>query len=162
MCAMKTRPPGPSRRRVWPAALFLGIVFGFTMAVVVAGRRMERTEVENLRLRSELDEARINLEKLSASLAKRAYLVIEDIELVLEGADEDDLDELKAALRRKLQVLIGKDLNTVDPEIVTELFRAVRIEAGERVYTARPVQIVLARKSFFHIRINGRDERPEE
>ena len=109
--------------------------------------------VENQRLRAELSETRNDLERLGASLTERRSPVVKEIELTILGAPEEESQELRAVLRGKLQVLVGKDLDEIDPEIVTELFRGVRFKVGENTYTAQPEQIVLARKSFFRLRV---------
>lgn len=137
------------------AALFLGILCGLTMALTTNGKRFEELTVTNRRLETELVEAKENLEKLSASLSKKRYFVVQGFELVLEGQVELYKDELEEALRRKLQVLVGKDLNTLDTEIVMELFRGVKIMAGEETFSVEPVQVVLAKKAYFKILVSS-------
>jgi hypothetical protein len=133
------------------AALFLGTLFGLTLAMSITGKRLEDLTVINRRLETELVEAKENLEKLHLSLSKKRYSVVQRFELVLEGQVEFCREELEEALRKKLQVLVGKDLNTLDPEIVLELFRGVKIMAGEETFSVEPIQIVLAKNAYFRI-----------
>lgn len=146
--------PVPGRRAPAPAALlFLGFACGLSMAVVVCGRRVERAVLENQRLEAALSEARRDLERLGAGLAKARRPVIEEIGLELTGDAGEDREELRGLLRRRLEILIGKDPADLDPEVVAATIGGIGIQVEDRFYRAEPELIVLAGRSFFRIAV---------
>lgn len=133
------------------AAIILGVFTGASFTMTVCGRRVEGLTIERNRLNMELKEAQENLNKLSEGLSRKRYAVVETVELVLEGVEGSEREDLEKLLRRKLQVFIGKELDGLDPDVVMEVFRGVTMNSGDKVYTILPIQIVIARHAFFRV-----------
>lgn len=137
----------------WVAPLMLGILFGLTLALVAFGGRVERVVVENTRLRFELGEARENLARLNNSLSRSRAPIIREIHVCLDGIGEEEANELETALRQRLQILIGKELEKADPEVVAEMLRDLKLTAANGMFVVRASQVLLAPRAFFRITV---------
>lgn len=121
-----------------------GLILALSCVAMMISYRIDtyHQKIELLSIR--LAEKEIQLEKLSESLNKKKF-ILKEIELHFH-ADIDKNDEalIKTSIMQKLDNLIGKEVKTIDTELVTQIIDKRIMDTGISQYKLRLVSLVLS------------------
>ncbi|OGO78543.1 MAG: hypothetical protein A2Y23_13185 [Clostridiales bacterium GWB2_37_7] len=103
----------------------VGFIFGtiLTLAIttVFLSYRIDKFHQQIEGLQNSLAERSIQLQKLNESLDKRKF-ILRDIEIIIDSPmDEADANLIQTSIKEKLNTLIGKEVKTIDTELISEI-----------------------------------------
>lgn len=105
--------------------LFTGIICGIlltsSIAVVLISYRIDSYHQQIDILQNRLIERDIQLDKLSESLDKKKF-ILKELEVIIESdIDENAAVLIQNTIKQKLKSLIGKEIKTIDIDLVSEI-----------------------------------------
>lgn len=114
--------------------LIVGTIVGAIGVTTVVSYRMDRLYENVATLENVINEKDAKLKKLEESI-NTMYFVLRDIEIIIQftGEDaEDEIDriEIEKAIKDKYTDLLGKEVKSIDPDLVVEVI-------DERIFKLR-------------------------
>jgi hypothetical protein len=123
--------------------LLIGSLIGTVIFTVLVSHRMDEHYKKIASLESIIQDKDAKLEKLEASINSYT-IVLKNIEVQLihkeNEIDEMDKIDIQKVIREKYSTLLGKEVKTIDPDILVEVVdkRIFKIENKEyRVYVEK-------------------------
>lgn len=115
------------------AGVLTGMLIGVTLMTAIVSYRLESFHKMNSYLESVIGEKDTRLEQLEKSLNKGKYIV-KSIEVFFLCEDQGvDLLVFETELKKKYNSLLGKEVGTIDPEMIAEVAdkRIFRLDNGQ-------------------------------
>lgn len=115
------------------AGVLTGMLIGVTLMTAIVSYRLESFHKMNSYLESVIAEKDTRLEQLEKSLNKGKYIV-KSIEVFFLCEDQGvDLLVFETELKKKYNSLLGKEVGTIDPEMIAEVAdkRIFRLDNGQ-------------------------------
>jgi len=115
------------------AGILTGILIGATIMTAIVSYRLESFHKMNAYLESVIAEKNARLEQLEKSLNKGKYIVKSIDVLFLCENEGVDLLVFETELKKKYNSLLGKEVSTLDPEMIAEVAdkRIFRLDNGQ-------------------------------
>lgn len=117
--------------------LISGILVGAIVLTSLVSYRMDKLYENIATLEITINEKDAKLKKLEESI-NTMYFVLQDIEIIVEFLGEesgDDIDriEIEKAIKEKYTELLGKEVKSIDPNLVMEVVdgRIFKLEGKE-------------------------------
>ena len=121
---------------------------------ILLSHRIDSYHRKIAQLQVDIRDKDVRLEKLEQSLNTQKYL-LQDIEVILllapdgennaiEGVDEIDRMEIESNIREKYALLLGKEVETLDADLVMEIVDKRIFKIGPREYRLHVVRLVLS------------------
>lgn len=133
----KVRSKGLNLVFCFIVGMIVGGLIGIVAITTLVSYRMDGLYEKIASLENVINEKDAKLEKLEQSI-NTMYFVLEDIKVVTEiiGEDvEDNIDkiEIEKAIKEKYTNLLGKEVKTIDPDLVIEVIdkRIFKLEGKE-------------------------------
>lgn len=105
-------------------------------------------------LQTKTIEQEILLEKLNESLNKRKF-ILKKIEIFnASEIDENDFALIKNSIRQKLDGLIGKEVKTIDTDLIIEIIDKRIMDTGIQQYQLKVTRLILSDSLDIWIDIN--------
>jgi uncharacterized protein with ParB-like and HNH nuclease domain len=127
--------------------LITGAVIGFLTGTaglsLLVSYRIEKYHQEIERLESEVYEKDLRLAKLEESINKNKFL-LKDIQVFMLYEGEADELSLEKAIKGKYKKLLGKEIKTLDGDIIADIIDDSVIKVGKREYLLRVVKLVIS------------------
>ncbi len=128
--------------------LLAGIVVGVLLITSLVSYRMDKLYENIAILEKEINEKDAKLKKLEESI-NTMYYVLQDIEIIVEFLEEeieDQIDkiEIEKAITEKYRELLGKEVKSIDSDLVVEVVdgRIFKLEGKE--YRLRVKKLLLS------------------
>ncbi|NLX62102.1 MAG: hypothetical protein GXZ06_06260 [Tissierellia bacterium] len=128
--------------------LLAGIVVGVLLITSLVSYRMDKLYENIAILEKEINEKDAKLKKLEESI-NTMYYVLQDIEIIVEFLEEeieDQIDkiEIEKAIKEKYTELLGKEVKSIDSDLVVEVVdgRIFKLEGKE--YRLRVKKLLLS------------------
>lgn len=131
-----------------------GILIGAATLNIILSYRIDTYHREIAQLQVDNRDKDIRLKKLEQSLNTQKYL-LQDIEVILlfapdgedntiDGVDEIERMEIESNIREKYVLLLGKEVEAIDADLVTEIVDKRIFKIGPREYMLHVVRLVLS------------------
>lgn len=128
--------------------IIAGILIGAIGLTTLVSYRMDKLYEYVATLENTINEKDFKLNKLEESI-NTMYFVLQDIEIVINFSGEDTEDEIdkieiEKAIKEKYTELLGKEVKSIDPDLVVEVVdqRIFRLE--EKEYRLRVTKLLLS------------------
>jgi len=103
------------------AGVVTGVLLGLTIMTTLVSYRLENFHRMNAYLESVIAEKNAQLEQLEKSLNKGKY-ILKSVDVVFICEDEEvDLLVFETELKKKYHALLGKEVKTLDAEMIAEV-----------------------------------------
>lgn len=139
--------------------LLIGILIGTTIFTILISYRMDEHYKRIATLENIIQEKDTKLEKLESSINART-IVVQDIELSVtidEEIDEMDKIVIEKAIKEKYRSIFGKEVKTIDPEILVQVVDKRIFKIDKKEYRAYVEKLILTEilKLFIKIEKKG-------
>lgn len=135
------------------AAFLLGAFVGSLAVSALAARQLESLRVERDLLLTHASELRNRIAKLEEALADHRRPVVRDVEVIVEGLDDDRLrEEVRRRLAPLAEELIGRRLDGIDPDLAVYMFDGRTIQVEDRQVVVSVRVLLLAERSRIALR----------
>ncbi|MCX8129284.1 MAG: hypothetical protein N3I35_04190 [Clostridia bacterium] len=127
------------------AGILTGVVAGAALVITLIGYRVDSYHERIRSLEIVIYEKEVSLKKLNESVNKRKYL-LKEIEIILlsEEGDEIDLRFLEKTIKEKYSNLLGKEVRSIDMEMVTEVIDRRLFRINEKLFKLKVNRILLS------------------
>jgi hypothetical protein len=131
------------------AVLLIGMLLGAALMVFRTGQQLEQLQLERGQLLSHLRWYRTRVNKLSEKLSTHQWVVVEEVELVLQGVEESSPQQLylREELLPFLKELLGRRVTELEPELVTAMFEGRSLEYEKTRFSLHVHTLVIARRT---------------
>ncbi|MCK8817912.1 DUF1664 domain-containing protein [Natroniella sulfidigena] len=116
------------------ASFILGVIIGATLLNLFVGHQIDQLIYEKEELKSNLKNQTAQLEQLEESLAEERKKIIQKLQVKIEtDLDKHITQELKQKIFNLLKSLIGREIDTIDGNLIAETLdgRIIIIEGNE-------------------------------
>ncbi|SHK43487.1 hypothetical protein [Tepidibacter formicigenes] len=127
--------------------LLTGIISGYILGVIsintLISYRIDRYYEEITYLNTIIEEKDVRLQKLEEAINNKKFIV-KDIEIILlYKGDEIEKLKLKKHIREKYNILLGKEIKSIDIDLVPEIIdkRIMKIENKEYKLTVNKLML---------------------
>lgn len=139
---------GELKRKGMLLTILTGIIIGFMAGAVAVNAlvsfRMDMYHQQIKYLERVIDEKNIKLEKFEESINKKRY-ILKDVEIILLY-EEDGIDKitLEKNIKEKYSMLIGKEVKTIDPDLLVEIVDKRIMIIKDKKYKLKLSRLMLA------------------
>lgn len=149
MGELKTK--GKKRVFCFTIGMIAGIIIGTSIFSILVSYRLDKSYERIATLENEINEKDTRLEKLEES-TNTMDIILEEVQVFIEygeeedkGKDKDEIDEIiiKEAIHEKYQSLIGKEIKTIDVDIVLEVIDRRIFKLSNKEYRLKVNKLVL-------------------
>jgi len=128
--------------------LIAGILIGATALTILVSYRMDKLYENLAALENVINEKDAKLKKLEESI-NTMYFVLQDIEIIVEfigedAGDEIDRIEIEKAIKEKYTELLGKEVKSIDPDLVVKVVDHRIFKLDEKEYRLRVSKLLLS------------------
>lgn len=128
--------------------LIAGMLIGAIVLTIVVSYRMDKLYENIAALENVINEKDAKLKKLEESI-NTMYFVLQDIEIIIEfegedAGDEIDRIEIEKAIKEKYTELLGKEVKTIDPDLVVKVVDQRLFRLEEKEYRLRVSKLLLS------------------
>jgi len=128
--------------------LIAGILIGATALTILASYRMDKLYENLAALENVINEKDAKLKKLEESI-NTMYFVLQDTEIIVEfigedAGDEIDRIEIEKAIKEKYTELLGKEVKSIDPDLVVKVVDQRIFKLDEKEYRLRVSKLLLS------------------
>ncbi|HHV46273.1 MAG TPA: hypothetical protein GXX53_05190 [Tissierellia bacterium] len=128
--------------------LIAGILIGATALTILVSYRMDKLYENLAALENVINEKDAKLKKLEESI-NTMYFVLQDIEIIVEfigedAGDEIDRIEIEKAIKEKYTELLGKEVKSIDPDLVVKVVDQRIFKLDEKEYRLRVSKLLLS------------------
>lgn len=128
--------------------LIAGILVGATVLTSLVSYRMDKLYENVANLEKVINEKDTKLKKLEESI-NTMYFVLQDIEVIIDfqGEDiEDHIDkiEIEKAIKDKYTELLGKEVKSIDPDLVVEVIEGRIFKLEGKEYRLRVIKLLVS------------------
>ena len=128
-------------------SIIIGMFLGAISLNVLISYRIDEYHKEITYLKGTIEEKDIKLEKLEESINNRRFILKAiEVELIYDGEDEEDeIDKvtLEKNIKSKYSNLIGKEVKTIDIDLVQEVIHKRIMKLDNNEYQLMVKKIVL-------------------
>ena len=129
---------------IFSTGFIFGIILTLTAATAFMSYRIDEYHQQIEMLQTRLAEREIQLQKLSESLDKRKF-ILKDIEIIIDSPmDENDSNLIQTSIKQKLTTLIGKEIKTIDTELISEIIDKRMMKTDVIQYKLRLKRLILS------------------
>ncbi len=134
--------------------LFSGLIIASTLLTILISYRMDTYYQHAKELEITIEEKNINLQKLEESINKNKY-ILKNIAVVLQY-EGDNLDKLNLEkyIKDKYRHLLGKDINSMDPDMMAEVIDKRLIKIVDQEYLLKLSRLILAEELKIWVQVN--------
>ncbi|KXZ39907.1 hypothetical protein SAMN05661008_00871 [Alkalithermobacter thermoalcaliphilus JW-YL-7 = DSM 7308] len=128
--------------------LLTGVVIGYIVGVlsitILVSYRIDKYHQEITYLNNVIEDKDVKLKKLEEVINDRKFIV-KDIEIILVY-DGDDIDKLKLQkyIKEKYNMLLGKEVKTIDTDLVSEIIDKRIMKIDEKEYKLSLEKLILS------------------
>jgi len=128
--------------------LIAGILIGATALTILVSYRMDKLYENLAALENVINEKDAKLKKLEESI-NTMYFVLQDTEIIVEfigedAGDEIDRIEIEKAIKEKYTELLGKEVKSIDPDLVVKVVDQRIFKLDEKEYRLRVSKLLLS------------------
>ena len=123
------------------ACLLLGGALGGAAATVRTGFELHRVIAERDALADQVADLQVRLQRLEESLQRRRRRPVSAVEVRLQGLDPADELRLREQLRPLLDEFVGREVDQVDPALVSRVLDGRLLDLGGRTVRLRLQQL---------------------
>lgn len=124
--------------------IIIGLLFGAISIFTLVSYRVDLYHQKIKKLGYEIQEKDFRLEKLEETVNKKKLLVKDvQVELIFNGEQFDKI-VLEQGLKRKLAKFIGKEVKTIDDDIIGEMIDQHIIQIDDKMYKVRLTKLLIA------------------
>jgi len=128
--------------------LIAGILIGAIVLTMVVSYRMDKLYENVATLENIINEKDSKLKKLEESI-NTTYFVLQDIEIIIEfkgeeAEDEIDRIEIEKAIKEKYTELLGKEVKSIDPDLVVKVVDQRIFRLDEKEYILKVSKLLLS------------------
>lgn len=123
--------------------IIIGILIGATAITALVSYRLDIYYEEVQQLRITIKDKEEQFKKLEKSINKRRF-ILKDIKVVLDH-DGDDIEEIELIkhIKEKYNKLIGKEVKTIDIDMVDEIIDKRIMKLNKKEYRLSVTKIIL-------------------
>lgn len=131
--------------------IFLSLLFGFLMGLAFMNLFHLHT-LDNLyriqgQLTNELLDKEIKLTRLTESMEKQKVILVKDLEIAVEfNGSPLTMDKITKSIRLYLSDLVGKELATIDGEMIYKIIDGRIIEVEDKKVQLKMKYIIISEK----------------
>jgi hypothetical protein len=134
----------PFKLILFSTGLILGIILTLAIATAFLSYRIDEYHQQIEALQTRLAEREIQLQRLSESLDKRKF-ILKSIEVIVDSTmDENDSSLIQTSIKQKLTTLIGKEIKTIDTELISEIIDKRIMKTDILQYKLRLKRLILS------------------
>lgn len=123
--------------------LIWGILIGTLIITSLVSYRMDEHYKEITYLENIISDKDSRLEKLEDTINTQ-YVVLKDIEIYLDfQGDEIDKIEIEKAIKEKYSTLLGKEVKSIDADILVEVIDKRIFKLGKKEYRLKIDKLIL-------------------
>lgn len=150
------------------AAFLIGMLMGAAVITWWVGARIDYLMLENEKLQASLDSKETQMKKLEDNLASKQRFVVNDIQAVVQFADEKEEDSfVQLSLEKEIILMLddlwGKDVQSLDPILIANIIDQRTVEVDKKQYhlsvTRGPL---ISDKVLIYVEVTGKKERGEK
>lgn len=135
--------------------LIWGILIGSIIITSLISYRMDQHYKEITYLENIILDREAKLEKLEDTINTQ-YVVLKDIEVHLDfQGDELDKIEIEKSIREKYTTLLGKEVKTIDADILIEVIDKRIFKIDKKEYRLRVDKLILTEILKIHIEVQS-------
>lgn len=137
------------RRLAMWAVYLLGVLTGASLAMLDAADRIDRLDLENARLTTQVAALEEDLRRLQESLSRRSRLLVRDIQLEIlagNGLPERLATDLAKETRALLVDLIGREVNELDPLLISRILQGRILTVAGSQWQLNVLHLVLGER----------------
>lgn len=128
---------------VFFTGVIVGSLFGVLALNALISYRLDMYHKRIKYLETVIDEKNIKLEKLEESINKKRY-ILKDIDIIfIDKNDDIDRLTLEKSIKEKYSKLIGKEVRTIDPDMLVEIVDKRIMVIDNRKYKLRLNKLML-------------------
>lgn len=142
------------------SGLVCGILLGTSLLVMLVAYRIDSYKMDIVMLESTLNDRDTRLEKLEAILdaKEKSKYIVKNIEIRLDyDGDELDKFEVTKVISDKYKNLIGKEVESIDPEMSIEVVDKRILLFGNKRYRVTVKRLVITQKFIIWIKVDAED-----
>jgi len=141
--------------------IIAGILIGITTLSVIVSYRMDTYYTKIAYLENTIQDKDARLEKLEKSINTQS-VILKDINVVLdfgesETGDEIDKIDIEKAIKEKYVLLLGKEVKTIDADIITEVVDKRILKIEDREYKLQVNKLILTETLKIFIQVERLD-----
>ena len=139
--------------------LLVGTLIGTVIITVLISYRMDEQYKKIISLENTIQDRDAKLEKLENSIDSYA-VVLKNVEIyILDNEEIDELDkiDIEKAIKEKYSTLLGKEVKTMDPDILVEVVdkRILKIDKKEYRVNIKKLILTESLKIYVDVRVNS-------
>lgn len=137
--------------------LLVGTLIGTVTITILISYRMDQQYKKIIFLENTIQDRNEKLEKLESSINSYA-VVLKNIEIhILDNKEIDELDkiDIEKAIKEKYTTLLGKEVKTMDPDILVEVVdkRILKIDKKEYRVNIKKLILTESLKIYVDVRV---------
>ena len=137
--------------------LLVGTLIGTVIITVLISYRMDEQYKKIISLENTIQDRDAKLEKLENSIDSYA-VVLKNVEIyILDNEEIDELDkiDIEKAIKEKYSTLLGKEVKTMDPDILVEVVdkRILKIDKKEYRVNIKKLILTESLKIYVDVRV---------
>lgn len=135
--------------------LMWGILIGTIILTSLVSYRMDKHHREITYLENIISDKDARLEKLEDTINTQ-YVVLKDIEIYLDfQGNELDKIEIEKAIKEKYSTLFGKEVKSIDADIVVEVIDKRIFKLGKKEYKLKVDKLILTEILKLYIKVES-------
>jgi hypothetical protein len=141
------------------AIFLLGILLGLLIGTMRLANRVNTLLLENESLHYRYKTTTLQLERLEETLAERQAVIIKAIQVEVVLKDQYVKPRLEAIIQQLLQELIGQEISSIDPFLVSKIIDGRIVLVKEQQFELECKLAWIAPQSFIQVRVVRQDRR---
>lgn len=125
------------------SGIVIGVLIGTTAFTIIMSYRMDAYYLDVSHLKNIIEDKNARLDILEKTINTQ-ILILDDIEIIL-NFDGDDMDkmDIEKAIKEKYSTLLGKEVETVDADIIIQVIDNRLFHIEDRNYKLHVNRLIL-------------------
>ncbi|KNZ68275.1 hypothetical protein Tfer_3173 [Thermincola ferriacetica] len=133
------------------ALFFLGLVTGASVTNLITGRHLEKAYLEIQSLQDKVADQERQIESLQAELDLRQESLVKEIKIHVLHDEKYIRLEIEDFAKGMLQELVGKEVENIDPILVSNILDNRVTEIDKTAYTLRVKAVLVSERILVYI-----------